>query len=261
MRTPMKWLMLQIFVLLPAGAALGMNTAELLDHSEAREIYNRKCIRLGTSELLPIRFETACGVLESDSLAETVQRELARSVAEDHPVAVPTLGNQDGNWFYTDEKGHRTLVRELYRKRTDEQTFDFIVWASGKRFFGKYDVIIHLQLIDAGAAGTLYSVHSHAYPHNRITRFSARNIGPVKRWFKKKMKIISRGARELALRLCEQEEFRKRWLQPTEKEPITGPNSTVTQRDSEMPDRLNPQPQREHRTTFSFDPKGETPPD
>ena len=214
MRIPMKWIVLQILALGLAAFSYGMDTAALIKDAEASKVLEKKCIRLGTSEVLKIDFETACDVLEQKELVEAVQVEFARTIADDGKVEFPVVATGDGQYYYENEKGKRTDIRELYRKHTDEHTFDYIVWARGKRFFGDFDVVIHLQVADAGFQGIIYSVHIHAYPHNWATRFSAKNIGTTKRYFKRKMKMISYIAREIGLSLYSKEDFRKRWLAP-----------------------------------------------
>ena len=220
MRIPMKRIVLQILALLLAAASYGKDTAALIKDAEASKILEKKCIRLGTSEVLKVDFETACSVLRQSDLVEAIQEEFAQTIAEDGKVEFPIIDEGGGKYYYENEKGKRTDVRELYRKRTDEHTFDYVVWARGKRFFGGFDVVIHLQVADAGFQGIIYSVYTHAYPHNWATRFSARNIGTTKRYFRRKMKMISYVAREIGLSLCSKEAFRRRWLAPeTEQAP------------------------------------------
>ncbi|MEE9368065.1 MAG: hypothetical protein V3V05_04275 [Pontiella sp.] len=203
----MKRLVLQIIIILSSVGSFAAGTADLLVDPAAKELLGKKCIRLGTSEILSVPFDTACVVLEQSHLLEAVQEEFIRSISQNGEVDFPVVETSPGVFYYINEKGKRSDIIELYRKQTDEYSYDYIVLASGKRFFGGFDVIIHLQVIDAGPSGIVYSVSTHAYPRNMVTRFSARNLGPVKNYFKKKMKLISYVAREVALGLCEKESF------------------------------------------------------
>lgn len=212
----MKRFVLHLLALMVAAGSFGIGAADLLDDRAAKAVLAKNCIRLGTSELLPIDFQTACRVLEQSELVQAVQEEFAQSVSGDGKVEFPIIENGDGTFHYTNEKQQRTNLAELYRKQTDPHSFDYIVWASGKRFFGDYDVVIHLQVVDAAPAGIVYSVTTHAYPHNWLTRFSARRIGVTKRYFKKKMRLISTIAREIGTGLCEKEAFRNAWLKPAQ---------------------------------------------
>lgn len=202
----MKRLILQFTALLLTIGAFAQDTAELVTNQAGLKVLNKKCIRLGTSEVLPIQFETACTVLENHDLIHAMQEEFVRSISNNGKVDFPVLGSGP-EYYYVNEKGQRTDIMELYRKQTDAHSFNYIVMASGKRFFGRYDVVIHLQVVDAGPAGIVYSVKVHAYPYNWLTRTSHK-IGLTRNFFKKKTKMISWVAREVATGLCEQEEIR-----------------------------------------------------
>lgn len=217
MRTFMKRIVRQILIFLISANAFALGTADLLVGADAKELLGKKCIRLGTSEVLLVDFKTACRVLEKSNLLEAIQIEFIRSISQTGEVDFPVIETSPGVFYYINEKGKRSDITELYRKQTDEHSYDYIVQASGKRFFGGFDVIIHLQVIDAGSAGIVYSVNTHAYPRNLVTRFSARNLGPVKNYFKKKMQLISWVAREVALGLSEQETFQLELEQPATK--------------------------------------------
>jgi hypothetical protein len=205
----MKRLFFLISTLLLAGGAGAVGTAELVTDEAALEVLNKKCIRLGTSELLPIQFDTACAVLGRGDLIQAMQAEFAQSISKNGAVDFPIITDGPGKYHYINEKGKRTDITELYRKQTDDVSFDYIARASGKRFFGGFDVVVHLQVIDMKDAGVVYSVNTHAYPRNWLTRFSVREIGVTKEYFKKKMKLISWVAREIAIELCADEEFRQ----------------------------------------------------
>lgn len=189
-----------------ATTTLGTNTRDLVTDPYASKILDKKCIRLGTSEVLPINFETACKVLDNPNLIEAMQAEFVRSISKNGKVDFPIIGNGENRYYYTNEDGKRTDVHELYKQKTDDASYNYIVQASGKRGFGYYDVIIHLQIIDAGDAGIIYSVTVHAWPHSWLARTSHK-IGLTRKYFRKNMKLISWLAREIATGLCEQEEI------------------------------------------------------
>ncbi len=203
----MKRITLQLIIIFFSASAYSIDLSDLLEDSSPKELLQKKCIRLGTSEVLDIPFETACKVLSKSTLLKLAQDEFGRSISKNGNVDFPVIQTAPNTYYYINEKGHRADLTELYRKQTDESSFNYVILASGKRFFGQYDVIIHLQIIDAGQSGIIYAVSMHAYPHNMLTRFSARKIGPVKKYFKKKMKLISYVAREVAVGLCRKEAF------------------------------------------------------
>lgn len=201
----MKKLLLQLTLLSLSFNAVALSTTELVSDPAALEILNKKCIRLGTSEVLQINFKTACQALEQPKLVQAIQDEFCKSVSKNGQVDFPILQLSPNDYYYINERGKRTDITELYKKQTDDHSYDYIVKASGKRFFGKYDVIVHLQIVDAGDAGVIYSVNVHAWPHSWLTR-SSHKIGLTKNFFKKKMQLISWVAREIGVGLCERQE-------------------------------------------------------
>jgi hypothetical protein len=203
----MKHLLLQFSILLLSFSAFAQNTADLVSDPAGLNILQKNCIRLGTSEVLPIKFETACTVLDQPDLVQTIQAEFIRSISNNGKVEFPIIETGPGIYYYINEDGKRTDITELYRKQTDDFSYDYIVMATSKRFFGRYSVVIHLQVVGAGPAGIIYSVNVHIYPHNWLTRTSQK-IGLTSSFFKKKMKMISWVARKIATGLCEQEEMK-----------------------------------------------------
>ena len=208
MRIPMKRFAHYFFIFWMSLQASAVNTADLVNNPTGLEVLQKKCIRLGTSEVLPIQFKTACSVLNQKNLVPALQKEFIRSISSSGEVDFPIVGNGHDKYYYINEKGQRTDIVELYRQQTDEYSFDYIVMSSGKRFFGKYDVVIHLQVVDAGPSGIIYSVKVHVWPRNWLTR-SSHKIGLTRSFFKKKMKLISWVAREVGKGLCERAQLKQ----------------------------------------------------
>jgi hypothetical protein len=207
----MKWITLQLLAFALTLSTFAANTADLVSEERGLAVLQKNCIRLGTNEVLPIQFSTACSVLENKELLHAVQAEFVRSISDNGTVDFPVIETAEGEYYYINEKGQRTDIVELYRQQTDAFSYDYIVMATSKRFFGTYDVIIHLQVVDAGQAGIVYSVSLHAWPHNWLTR-SSHKVGLTRSFFKKKMKLIAWVARKVGTGLCEQAEMRERFI-------------------------------------------------
>jgi hypothetical protein len=176
-----------------AANALALDTAALLDDPAMAALLSKKCICTEAYGVLPVRFDTAIGLLRRPDLIRRIQTECGFPITE-------TGGRA---YYYLNEKNQRTDIRELCRRQTSASTFDLVYYAAGKRFFGKYEVLIHIRAIDAGAAGTLYTATIHAYPHNPPLRFFARSFGTVDRYFQRETRIIARVATRLCEGMCE----------------------------------------------------------
>jgi hypothetical protein len=184
--------------------ASGMDTAALLGDSAAGELLSKKCIRAETAGIVPVRFDDAASVLKQPGLVQAVQKEYARSVARDGKVQFPIIKTAPGTYHYVNKKNQKTQITELVRKQTAKDTFDMVYHAEGKRFFGKYEVIIHLRAIDADAAGVVYTAQIHAYPRNGPMRFFARRLGVVERYFRKKTDVITDISTRICTGLCDE---------------------------------------------------------
>ena len=207
MHNSMKRFVLQILIYLLCSTAWAVGTSDLIQNADAQEILHKKCIRLGTSEILPLKFETIRTVLNQADLVQNIQAEFIRSISENGEVDFPIQETAPGHYYYINEKGQRADIIELYRAQTDEFSFDYIVMAQGKRFFGSYDVIIHLQVVDVQQSGIVYTVKVYAYPHSWLLRTSHK-LGMTRNFFKKKMKMISWITHDIATGLCKREELK-----------------------------------------------------
>lgn len=176
-----------------------LETTDLLTDAKAKALLEKKCIRADICGVLPSRFDTTTRYLSQPDLIPRIQREYRRSVSKDGTIDFPIVGTGNGTYYYVNEKRQRTDVKELYRRQTSDTTFDLIYHAKGKRFFGKYEVLIHICTIDAGTAGTVYTASVHAYPHNGPIRFFARRFGTAERYFTRKTRTIAR----VSARICE----------------------------------------------------------
>ena len=186
---------------LATGSALALDTATLLKGRPEAALLEKNCIRADVGGVLPVRFETAAKWLGRPDLIEQVQREYRETVSKDGTIDFPIVGTGNGNYHYVNEKNQRTDISELCRKRTSATTFDLAYLAEGKRYFGKYETLIHIHVVDAGAAGTIYTASIYAYPHNPLVRFFARRKGRVEKYFHRKTLFIARIATQICLEL------------------------------------------------------------
>lgn len=201
----MKWCIPHVSAILLAiaSSAHALDTASLLNDSAEMELLQKNCIRAETSGVVPIRFDTACEILTQPDLYQMLQDEYARSVSKNGKVDFPIIETKPGHYYYVNADNQRTDIVELYRQQTEAGVFDVVLKASGKRFFGHYDVIIHVQILDAVDAGVTYFADVNAYPYNGAMRFIARRLGMVERYFKKNTDDILWVARKIGTGLSD----------------------------------------------------------
>ena len=181
-----------------SGRSPAQNTAVRLDDPAAKFL-EKKCIRTESSGVLPARFDAVACYLSQPDLVQRLQGEYRRSVSKDGTMDFPIVENGNNSYYYINEKDQRTDLFELYRGQTSDSMFDLVYYAKGKRYFGKYEVLIHIRAIDAKPAGTIYTASVHAYPHNGLMRFFARRFGTVERYFQRKTRIINRVSNKICI--------------------------------------------------------------
>ena len=200
---------------LATGTALALDTAALLDDPDASGLLEKKCIHTESGGVLPARFDAVVHYLSQPDLIQRIQGEYRSTVSKDGTIDFPIIDAGNGTFYYVNEKKQRTDILELFRKQTSDSTFDLVYHAKGKRFFGKYEVLIHIRTVDAGAAGTIYTASIHAYPHNGPLRFFARRFGTVERYFQRKTRLIARVSTKICTGLDEPQPFTYQPSMPT----------------------------------------------
>jgi len=188
---------LAIMILFPAMTVHALDTVALVD-GPAAKLLKKNCIRTDVGGVLPVRFDTVTGLLGQPDLLLHIQKEYPSSVSEDGVNNFPLIGTGNGAYHYINEKSERTDIVELYRQQTSATSFDLVYLTTGKHSFGRYDVLIHIRVVDAEMAGTLYVAEIHTYPHNAALRFFTRRFGSTKRYFQRKTWLIA-GA---SVKLC-----------------------------------------------------------
>ncbi len=180
-------------------AVHALDTTALVDGS-AVDLLDKKCIRTDIGGVLPVRFDALVELLDQPDLILYIQKEYGSAIFTDEANDFPIARTRNGAYHYINEKNRRTDFLELYRQQTSDISFDLVYLAKGKRYFGKYEVLIHIRAVDADAAGTLYIAEIHAYPRNAALRFFARQFGTIERYFQRKTRRVAHIATQLCMR-------------------------------------------------------------
>lgn len=185
----------------PSGAAGRPDTRALLTHEDSCALLSKKYIYAETGGAVPVCFDRALTVFREESFLSLVQAEYEKMMpAENSPEFVIEPCGPDA-WFYVNRKGERTDLFETAARREGEDLFHLVYFSEGRRFFGLYQALIHIRL--TRTAGTsAYHVAVYAYPENGVSRFVARRLNLVERYFRSKTDEISDLAVQISTRLC-----------------------------------------------------------
>lgn len=182
---------LQLIILwltLTASGAYALDTRALLDGTPTAETLDKKCIRTSIAGIIPAPFSDVSHYLAQPKLMTRLQKTYSNQKNSDPSI----IERSPGAYYYVNQEGQRTELYELFCKATSTNTFDLILLASGKRFFGRFDVIIHIQVINTQTTSSAYTAEVYAYPRNMALRFLARRLGTVERYFERNTRFIAR---------------------------------------------------------------------
>lgn len=186
-------------------SAQALDTLPLLPDGPSKALLEgKKPICAETTGMVPVEFTRALGVFEDPSLLQNVQDAYCKLVTEDGTPEFTIEQASSNTYFYVNKNDERTDITEVLRKQTSESTFDIVYYSAGKRFFGYYEAVIHVQIVDDGEGGSRYVASVYAYPKNAVSRFFARHLGLVERYFEKKTGDMTGIITTIACNLCEE---------------------------------------------------------
>ncbi|WP_372796090.1 hypothetical protein [Pontiella sp.] len=186
-------------------SAQALETAALLPEGPSRALLeSKRPIYCETAGVVPVDFDDALRVFSHPDLMSHVQAAYAEQVLEEGEPEFSIQQTAPAEYFYVNRKGERTDLSEVVRIQTSETTFDLILYSTGKRFFGSYEALIHVRLLDCGNAGVGYAASVYAYPENAVSRFFARHLGLVTNYFNKKTARMTEMITLISRSLCEE---------------------------------------------------------
>lgn len=187
---------------MPAFA--GLDTLALLEAGPSKTLLeNKKPIYAETGGQVPVNYEQALEVLQDPGLMVNVQDAYCRLIDEDGEPEFSIRQTSSNAYFYVNRKGERTDITEVIRRETSDSSFDIVYFSAGQRFFGEYQALIHVRITAEEESNTRYTASVYAYPENAVSRFFARRLGLVKRYFKKKTEHMTEIITAISCSLCE----------------------------------------------------------
>ncbi|MDF7808180.1 hypothetical protein P4E94_12075 [Pontiellaceae bacterium B12219] len=187
-----------------------LETKALLPDGPSKALLeNKKPIYSETSGSVPVDFSQALTVFSQPNFLSNVQTAYNELITDDGTPEFNIRQTAENTYFYVNRHGERTDISEVMRGASSDKTFAIIFYSSGRRSFGKFQALIHVQITDCGDLGVHYTAAVYAYPENAFSRFFARHLGLVDRYFKKKTTHLTEMITVITCSLCEQVEVTK----------------------------------------------------
>jgi len=177
------------------------DTAGLISDDLSHALLNKEFIGAETDGTVPVPLRDAVDVLNRADFLTRVQEEYEKLLPPGKRPEFKVEQSPDGTWFYINKCGERTDIRQVAGQRTGTDSFDLAYYTQGRRFFGFYQALIHIRLTGTGDS-TDYTVAVYAYPENGFSRFFARHLQLVEKYFRSKTGEISLLAVQISTRLC-----------------------------------------------------------
>ena len=198
------WFCMLLGVVLMVAPAYALDTMGLLREGPSKVLLgNKKPIHAKTKGVVPIEFVQAMDVYAQPDLLSRVQEAYCKLLTDSGTPEFSINQSSSNTYFYVNKDMQRTDITEVLRRQTSDDTFDIILYSAGTRFFGDYQAVVHVQLTASGDDTTQYHASVYAYPENAFSRFFARRLGLVRRYFKKKTGHMTEIITTISCSLCE----------------------------------------------------------
>jgi hypothetical protein len=196
-----RLLLILLVPVLSLAAIQAPETSTLVSDDLSLVLLNKKFISAETDGTVPVPLRKAVDVLNHPDFLARVQNEYEKLLPPGKRPEFKVEQSPDGTWFYINKYGERTDIRQVAGQKTGTGSFDLAYYTQGRRFFGFYQALIHIRLTGTGDS-TDYTVAVYAYPENGFSRFFARHLQLVEKYFRSKTGEISQLAVQISTRLC-----------------------------------------------------------
>lgn len=192
-------------LILPASAVQLSDTVSLISDDRSRALLAKEFIFAETGGTVPVSVDSAVSVLREPSFLTRIQAEYARTLPAGKSPEFTVRQSSPTSWYFINAQQERTDIAQVAERMADNDTFELAYYTEGSRFFGFYQALIHVRLTECGDS-TGYTVAVYAYPANGFSRFFARHLNLVGRYFRSKTDEISALAVQISTRLCSPEQ-------------------------------------------------------
>lgn len=194
----MRWMLLALFLWSCEGAVALDTAARAAGDPDVERVLGRDPIVVEAGGRVPIPYANAVRMFASSNLLADVQREYARLLPPGEEPEFVITQRDATNYHYVNRSGQETHIREAHRAEHEGPTTEVVFFATGRRFFGDFESVIHIAAAPQGEE-TVYRVRVYAYPKNSVSRFFARHLRLVNLFFRSKTAEIQ----ELSIRICQ----------------------------------------------------------
>jgi len=175
------WIMALLMMGIHDAQAAGKIPAE--NHELVRSVTDQSYIPVSLHGSVAVPFATAVFLFQQENMLDRVQVEYGRLLPEGEKPEFKVKQETTNRWSYVNRKKQQSVITEVYRNLSDENTAELVYHTEGKRFFGEFEALTHVKLRREENSETHFTLEVYAYPKVAVSRFLARHLGLVERYF------------------------------------------------------------------------------
>lgn len=179
----------------------GMEARGLTDtsHPLVRSVLDQHYIPVTLSGKVEVDFGVALYLFQREDILCKVQEEYARQLPPGELPEFVVEHQPPDRWSYVNRKNQPSEITEISRSMDEAGQLDVLYHVSGRRFFGEFESLVYVRVVsDAEGASTSYDVQVYAYPKVAVSRFFARHLNLIERYFRGKTTEVT----ELTVTIC-----------------------------------------------------------
>ena len=185
------------------GAALALPTPErIAGDTGSVAVLARPCIVVHTTGRMDLAYSGMARAFASPDLLGDMQREYALQLPAGEQPEFVIQQQTPGSYHYVNRLGQESFIREVHRAEHEGPVTELVLHTWGRRFFGRYEAVIHIAVQPGEGPDLDYQAVVYAYPENGVSRFLARHLGLVERYFRSKTAEIESLSVRLGAALC-----------------------------------------------------------
>ena len=182
-------------VLLTALAAVGTAVSAAVDDAamtdpDVRRVLESTPIHIRTSGRTDVEVSTLSRGLENTNLLVDAQQTYARMLPAGKQPQFVIMRSSSNTYYYVNDHGERTNIREVARRQVGQDCLRCVYHVTGRRFFGPFESVIQVDVRQSAAGATQYDIDVYAHPEVTVTRFMARHLPFVDRYFQGKTRDV-----------------------------------------------------------------------
>jgi hypothetical protein len=172
----------------------------VVNSPEVQNVLSGRFIRVDADGRTAADFKTLLAVNRRPDLLKAVLEEYAAMLlAEGKTPEFSIEETGPGQYYYLNREKHASYITELLRSELSDGKLHAVYGITGKRFFGDFAAVVHVEITEAKPDEVAYFVEVYALPESKLFRVVARGMRfAVESFFVKRTRAMT----DLMLDIC-----------------------------------------------------------